>query len=87
MTTFIRRAAFAALAFVGSVSVALAQPTVPGAGNVGAPPLSPYLNLLRNNNNNANPADANAAGAALIGGIINLAQNIKAMERAETRWE
>ena len=56
MTTFIRRAAFAALAFVGMVSVALAQPTVPGAGNVGTPPLSPYLNLLRNNNNNANPA-------------------------------
>ena len=56
MTTFIRRAAIAAFAFVGSVSLAFAQPTVPGAGNVGTPPLSPYLNLLRNNNNNANPA-------------------------------
>lgn len=56
MTPYIRRAAIVAIAFVGSVSVAFAQPTVPGAGNVGSPPLSPYLNLLRNNSNNANPA-------------------------------
>jgi cytochrome c1 len=56
MTTDLRRAALAAVAFVGSVSVALAQPAVPGAGGVASPPLSPYLNLLRNNSNNANPA-------------------------------
>ena len=56
MTPFIRRATFVAVAFVGTVSVAVAQPTIPSAGNVGSPPLSPYLNLLRNNNNNANPA-------------------------------
>lgn len=53
---FIRRAAYAAFALIGSVSVAFAQPTVPGAGNVGSPPLSPYLNLMRNQSNNANPA-------------------------------
>ena len=56
MTTTFRRTALAAVAFVGSVSAALAQPTVPGAGGVGSPPLSPYLNLLRNSSNNANPA-------------------------------
>ncbi|MFO0936892.1 MAG: hypothetical protein U0798_10300 [Gemmataceae bacterium] len=50
----IRKAFIAAIALIGSVSVASAQPVVPGGA--GTPQLSPYLNLLRNSSNNSNPA-------------------------------